>query len=291
MKILVLGRSGQLAGALERAAESRPHLQLRTAGRPELDLGTEGSAAALIKAERADLVVNTAAYTAVDKAEEEPDAAHRINAEAAEEAAAAANASGSDFVHISTDYVFDGKLDRPYRESDKTGPINVYGRSKLAGEELVRRAHPGAIILRTSWLYDSSGSNFVATMLRLAGQRDRLSVVADQRGCPTHVDDLAAAILHLSSRLSEARGQLLNAAATEPTHWADFARAIFRQSARLGGPHAEVTEVTTEQFGAPAPRPRNSVLDGALLRGRFGFSLPGYSERVAPTVEQLLAAQ
>ena len=191
MKVLVIGKDGQLAGAIgnERLP---PNIELRFAGLPDIDLRRRGTATLQIDRERPDWIVNAAAYTMVDRAEQEAELAFAINSEGAGEIAEAAAAVGARLVHISTDYVFDGRSNRPLTEESPTGPVNVYGQSKLAGEEAVRRNCPDALIVRTSWLYSPFGNNFVRTILRLAQERDELRIVDDQIGCPTSASDLAA---------------------------------------------------------------------------------------------------
>ncbi|GAA4010279.1 dTDP-4-dehydrorhamnose reductase [Sphingomonas humi] len=289
MNILVLGRSGQLATSLRRLGHERSDLSLQFAGRDELDLSQPGLARARILADHPELVINAAAYTAVDKAETEPEAAMRLNADAPAEAAAAAHEVGAGFIHVSTDYVFDGTGERPWREDDRLDPQNVYGRTKAAGEWQVRAAHPGAIILRTAWVYGQTPPNFVNTMLRLAATRPELKVVDDQYGCPTHSDDLARVILALAQRGEEAAGETLHVAGSEVTSWARFARGIFAASAAQGGPSAAVVPCTSDEFAAPAPRPRNSRLSGERLEKRLGLTVPGWSRRIDETVAGLLA--
>lgn len=288
VNVLVLGRSGQLATSLAQLASRRADLRLRFAGRTECNLVQPGAAQRLILAERPDAIVNAAAYTAVDRAESEPGAAFRLNADAPAEAAAAAAEIGAVFVHVSTDYVFAGDGERHWREDDPVAPRNVYGQSKLAGEEQVRAANVRAIILRTAWLYGPVMPNFVATMLRLAATQDEVRVVDDQHGCPTHADDLAAVILALIERHDEAAGSTLHAAGAEVTSWAGFARGIFAASAAIGGPAATVVPCSSAQFAAPAARPTNSRLSCERLDQRFGLTLPGWRERIDETVAALL---
>ena len=289
MNILVLGRTGQLATGLRQAVGAASDVHLRFAGRDEADLAVEAAAARLIASERPDLIVNAAAYTAVDRAESEPELADRINGSAPGEAAAAAAAIGAGFIHVSTDYVFgQGEALRPRLEQDPVAPDSAYGRSKLLGEQNVRTAHPQALIVRTAWVYGPWGSNFVRTMLRLARDRDELRVVADQHGCPTHAGDLAETILALARRWPEPAGLTLHAAGGDEANWAEFADGIFAASAAVGGPVARVVPITTEEFGAPASRPRNSRLDCVLMRARFGLELPGWRSRIGPLVEDLL---
>ena len=292
MRILVFGRTGQLATGLEQAARNASDVKLRFVGREEADLAVKGSAARLIASERPQLVVNAAAYTAVDRAESEPWLAGWINGDAPGEVAAAARQAGAGFVHVSTDYVFgSGVCDRPWREDDRVAPDSAYGRSKLAGEYRVRTAHPEALIVRTAWVYSPWGDNFVRTMLGLARQRDEVRVVADQRGCPTHAADLAETLLALARRWPDPAGLTLHAAGRDETDWAAFAQSIFAASVAAGGPSARVVPITAEEYGAPAPRPRNSRLDCSLLRERFGLELPGWRARIGPLVATLLDEQ
>ena len=197
MRVLVTGKHGQVATALlERA---RAGAELVMLGRPEFDLTEPATLAKAIVAAQPDVVINAAAYTAVDKAESEPDLAHRVNAEAAGAVAAAAAEIGAPILQLSTDYIFDGSLGRPYRENDPTAPLGVYGASKRAGEAAVIKANPRHAILRTAWVYAPFGANFVRTMLRLGETRDVVRVVADQQGCPTNALDIADALLAVAT--------------------------------------------------------------------------------------------
>lgn len=292
MTILVIGRLGQLATALLKVNDAHFGLDLHASGRPELDLSLVQNAAAFIGRSQPSLVVNTAAYTAVDAAEADAAAAYRINADAVEEIAKACSRAGAPLVHISTDYVFDGRTSRPYREGDPIAPLQVYGASKAAGEARVREHQPDHLILRTSWLFGASGGNFVRTMLRLARERDEVAVVADQRGCPTHVDDLARVILTLAQRRSSGGqagwGETYHAAGLTSCTWAEFAREIFEYSARMGGPSAKVREVSTQEFGAPAPRPADSVLDCSALERAFGLTIASYDLGLEATLNDML---
>ena len=198
MRVLVTGQEGQLARSLAERAADHPELDIITTARDLVDLSCAGSVAAAIAAVRPDLVINAAAYTGVDLAEDEPALAFRINAEAAGETAAAALQAGAAIVQLSTDYVFDGESSEPYREDAPANPMSVYGRSKLAGEEAVRAANPLHLILRTAWVYSPFGRNFVKTIVAAARDRDRLDVVDDQHGCPTSALDLADSILAIA---------------------------------------------------------------------------------------------
>lgn len=277
--ILVFGRKGQVARELAGLAGATGRA-MTVAGRETLDLTdlTVGYAVDdLIAAVAPSAVINAAAYTAVDRAEREPDAAFALNRDAPAAMAAACAARDLPFVHFSTDYVFDGTLDRPYGETDPTGPTGVYGASKLAGEQAVTAAGGRAIILRTSWVYGVHGSNFVKTMLRLALDRDEISVVADQIGRPTWSRDCAeAAVLALETlRDTPALAGVYHLSGAGDASWADLAAETFDLSARLGGPTARVLPITTADYPTPAKRPANSRLDCGKIETALGWrSLP-----------------
>jgi dTDP-4-dehydrorhamnose reductase len=282
---LVIGRDGQVARAL--AAQAGADWQF--VGRPDVDLAEPGSAARAIAEAQPSLVINAAAYTAVDRAESEPDLAMRVNGAALGEIGAAASAVGAGVIHFSTDYVFDGTGTRAWREDDATGPINVYGRSKLVGEDALRAATDDHLIFRTSWVYSATGANFVKTMLRLAGERDEVQVVNDQRGCPTSADDIAAAVIAFVERRWDGWGETYHLAGSGDCSWAEFAAHIFAESARLGGPGAAVVPILSSEFPTPARRPANSVLDGGKLAEALGRPQPDWREASARVVATLLA--
>ena len=286
MKILVTGREGQLARGLAENAAAHPELDLVFTSRAEADLSSSGSVAAAIAAVRPDLVVNAAAYTAVDKAEEEPALAFRINAEGAGEAAAAAREVGAAIIQVSTDYVFDGEADEPYDEGAPTNPLSVYGRSKLAGEEAVRAANPHHLILRTAWVYSPFGRNFVKTMVTAARGRDVLTVVGDQYGSPTSAPDLAQAILEIAWR-RDALGRTYHLAGGGKASWFDLASEVMVHCRRLGVPAAEVQPILTADWPTAAIRPRNSALDSSHFTHDFGFALADWRESIGATVERL----
>lgn len=263
-------------------------------GRPELDLEQPASSLQALAAAEPDCIVNAAAYTAVDKAEAEPELAMRINGFGAGVVAAAAAALGVPLIQISTDYVFDGTSPRPWRESDATAPLGAYGRSKLAGEEAVAASTEDYAILRTAWVYSPYGGNFVKTMLRLAETRDELGVVSDQLGSPTSAPDLAEAIIAVARALVARPGDaslrgVFHAAGTGEASWADLAEAVFAASAALGGPSAKVNRIATADYPTPARRPANSRLDCSLLAERRGVRLPLWRDSVKPCVATLLA--
>lgn len=292
LRLLVTGREGQLARSLVERAAGLEGLDVQAVGRPVLDLEQPGSAAAVIRELRPGLVVNAAAYTAVDRAEEEPQRAFRINADAAGEVAAVAREIGAKVIQVSTDYVFPGSGDRPWRPDDATGPLNVYGASKLSGEEQVRAATPEHLVLRTSWVFSGSGRNFVSTMLRLARDREEVRVVDDQRGCPTSADDLADAILAVAEgwRLGgrEGLGETMHVAGAGSCSWAEFASRIFAESAALSGPVAKVVPITSREFATPATRPTYSVLDCGEFEQTFGWAMRRWNDSLLGVVGRLL---
>jgi dTDP-4-dehydrorhamnose reductase len=293
MRIAVTGRTGQVVQSLLACAEAAG-VTVIPVGRPELDLAQPASSLQALAAAEPDCIVNAAAYTAVDKAEAEPELAMRINGFGAGVVAAAAAALGVPLIQISTDYVFDGTSPRPWRESDVTAPLGAYGRSKLAGEEAVAASTEDYAILRTAWVYSPYGGNFVKTMLRLAETRDELGVVSDQLGSPTSAPDLAEAIIAVARSLvahpddASLRG-VFHAAGTGEASWADLAEAVFAASAALGGPSAKVNRIATADYPTPARRPANSRLDCSLLAERHGVRLPLWRDSVKTCVATLLA--
>ncbi len=286
MRVLVLGRSGQLATALAERAEANPAVSLTCLGRPDIDLAQAASLADVIAAHRPHLVVNAAAYTAVDRAEAEPDAAFAINARGAGAAATAAAHLGLPFIHVSTDYVYSGAKPEPYVETDATAPLGVYGRSKLAGEAAVRAAHPSPLILRTSWVFSPFGANFLRTMLRLGAERAEIAVVDDQHGNPTSALDLADAILRIAPGL--ATGGTYHLCNEGSTTWCGFARHIFATSSALGGPGPAVRAITTADYPTAARRPANSRLSTEAFAERFGFRLGPWQDATDAAVRRLL---
>ncbi|KAB2759832.1 dTDP-4-dehydrorhamnose reductase [Brucella anthropi] len=292
MKILVTGREGQVVQSLLEKAVQRPDLEMIALGRPELDLTKPDTVHSVIAAIKPDLVVSAAAYTAVDLAEDEPELAFAVNATGAEAVAEAAKACGAPVIHLSTDYVFPGDADKPYIESDATGPRGVYGSSKLEGERLVAQSNPQHIIMRTAWVYSPFGKNFVKTMLKLAETRDALSVVSDQWGNPTSALDIADAIMQVADHLAatpdfSAYG-VYHLVGTGDTNWSGFARAIFSESAELGGPTATVTDIATADYPTKAVRPANSRLSTAKLQRVFNWSAPHWQSSLRDVVARLI---
>ncbi len=291
MKIVVTGTSGQVASALLERAVVYGHTMIAL-GRPELDLADPASVARALQAAAPDAVVSAAAYTAVDKAESEAELAHATNGAGAGAVAAAAKALGVPMVHISTDYVFDGKLDRPYLEDDATGPTGIYGASKLAGEQAVLDEYPeGSAVLRVAWVYSPFGGNFVRTMLRVAADRDEVSVVADQFGNPTSALDIADGILAVVANLAAnddaALRGVFHMTASGEASWADFAEAIFAASETRGGPSAHVKRITTADYPTPANRPANSRLDCSKIARVHGVALPDWRGALEAVVSRL----
>ncbi|MBO0662488.1 dTDP-4-dehydrorhamnose reductase [Jiella flava] len=288
MRILVTGRDGQVARCLADLADDAH--AVFPVGRPDLDLTDPATITAAIAAVKPDVVVNAAAYTAVDKAESEPEAAFAVNAEGAEHVSRAAFDVDLPVIHISTDYVFSGDKTSPYLESDATGPTGVYGSTKLEGEARVLAANPRAVVLRTAWVFSPYGNNFLKTMLRVAKDRDELRVVADQRGTPTYAPDIAAAVLAVCDRVTGEPGGawsgIYHMVACGETSWAGFAEAIFVASRASGGPAAKVTRITTADYPTPARRPANSRLDNSHFTTTFGYRFPNWID----TIPRCLAA-
>ncbi|ESZ73221.1 dTDP-4-dehydrorhamnose reductase [Mesorhizobium sp. L103C119B0] len=280
MRLVVTGRDGQVAASLLEAGQRRDGIEVVTLGRPVLDLARPDTVFDALAAARPDIVVSAAAYTAVDQAEDEPDLAFAVNAVGAGKVAEAAAKLGVPVIHLSTDYVFDGTKDGAYVETDATAPLGVYGASKLAGELAVAAVNPRHLILRTAWVYSPFGKNFVKTMLRLAGDRDEIAVVADQWGNPTSALDIADSILHAAAVL---RGDdsfdgygIYHLAGTGETSWSGFARYVLETSRALGGPCAKVRDIATVEYPTKASRPRNSRLSTAKFAVTFGWRAPAW---------------
>lgn len=278
--ILVFGQTGQVAREL--AARVPEALFL---GRDAADLSDPDACAAALRGAAPSVVINAAAYTAVDRAEAEEDLATRINGVAPGAMAVAAAELGVPFVHISTDYVFDGSGTAPFAPDAPVGPLGAYGRSKLAGEEAVRAAGGVHAILRTSWVVSAHGGNFVKTMLRLGAERDSLSIVADQVGGPTAAGDIAAACLEIAARLAADPGKsgTYHFAGAPDVSWADFAREIFGQA----GLDCAVTDIPSAAYPTPARRPHNSRLDCSSLQAAFGIARPDWAESLSGILRDL----
>lgn len=269
MSVLVFGRTGQVATELARRAPDAVFL-----GRDEADLMDHAACAAAIHAHAPRAVINAAAYTAVDKAEEDQATAMRVNAEAPAAMALACAGLGIPLVHISTDYVFDGSGSEPRQSSDSVAPINTYGRSKLAGEDMIVQAGGTYAILRTSWVVSAHGANFVRTMLRLSETRDALNIVDDQIGGPTCAADIAAACLAIADQLSvdPVKSGVYHFSGAPDVSWKNFAEAIFAAAGR----HVAVTGIPTSDYPTPAQRPLNSRLDCSATAATFGIARPDW---------------
>lgn len=286
MTILVTGGKGQVASALGQLGGER----VRLAGRPEFDFDHPETIERLFCRVVPRVVVNAAAYTAVDAAEVDLGAAFRANAEGPGFLARLCNDAGVPLIHISTDYVFDGRKASPYVESDPVAPQGAYGASKLAGEDAVLKACERAMVVRTAWVYAPAGKNFVLTMLNAAKTMPRLRVVADQVGCPTAAGDLAAALLRVVDQVAEWRPEyrgIFHAASAGSTSWHGFAVALFEEASRYGVAVPEIAAIATADWPTPAKRPANSRLDCAKLERVFGVRLPEWRDGLRRTVEQI----
>jgi dTDP-4-dehydrorhamnose reductase len=289
--ILVFGR-GQVGTALAGAAAAAG-TPLTVLSHAEADIADAAAVAAAIERRRPALLVNAAAYTAVDKAEGEPEAAARANAEGPRVLAEAAARARLPLVHVSTDYVFDGTKQGAYVEDDPTAPLGVYGATKLAGEEAVRAALPEHVILRTAWVYAATGRNFLKTMLKLAAERSELRVVADQRGSPTSADDVAAAILRVAEAAGKGRAPwgTYHFAGSGETTWHGFASRIAAEQAGVTGRRPKVVPIATAEYPTPAKRPANSVLDSSRFAATFAFRARPWEEETRRIVMALLSKE
>jgi dTDP-4-dehydrorhamnose reductase len=293
MRLFVIGAEGQVARSLREAASRGDNIVFGFGARPDLDLLRPASIAKALADFRPDLVVNPAAYTAVDKAESEPDQAFALNRDGARAVAAAAADRGVPVIHLSTDYVFDGKKKGAYSETDPVGPQGVYGRSKLEGELAVAEANPRHIVLRTSWVYAPFGGNFVRTMLRLTAERDRLRVVDDQSGCPTYAPDIAGAIIAIAQKWAASDWHSKYAGVThiagpDVRTWCGFAREIVQGAAERGGRLIPVDPISTSDYPTPATRPANSCLSSERLEAVFGLRLPPLKSSLDDCLDRLL---
>jgi dTDP-4-dehydrorhamnose reductase len=293
MRIAVTGRRGQVVESLlERAGSAG--VDIVTVARPEADLARPDDVIAALLNLRPDAIVSAAAYTGVDLAESEPALAYTVNEAGAGAVARAAAQLGVPIVHLSTDYVFDGSLERPYSEDDPTGPVGVYGKSKLAGEKTIAATTPNHAILRTAWVYSSFGKNFARTMLMLASKRDEVSVVSDQHGTPTNASDIADGIITVARNLVTSpdnpslRG-VFHMTGSGEANWAEFAQSIFVASLAAGGPAARVIPIPSSAYPTPAKRPVNSRLNNDKLARFHGLRLPDWRNSLHATVARLVA--
>jgi dTDP-4-dehydrorhamnose reductase len=281
MRILVTGKNGQLGRSIHKLVNADTKIDNNQSsnnfifvGREELDLSSESSIAHYFNNnDKFDIIINCAAYTQVDKAEQEAELANQINHLAVKQLAEISSKQQTGLIHISTDYVFDGESDKPYIETDKTNPINVYGRTKLAGEKVLQAVMPmNTIIIRTSWLYSEYGNNFVSTMLRLNKERDELNVVSDQIGSPTYATDLAGAILEIIKnkefREEDQTTQIYHYSNEGEISWYEFAQEIFK----IAKIDCKVSPITTQQYPMPAKRPKYTVMDKDKIVGMFNVN-------------------
>jgi dTDP-4-dehydrorhamnose reductase len=287
MRILVSGKNGQLGRSIHKLVNTDTKIDNNQSsnefifvGREELDLSSEsGISHYFDNNNKFDIIINCAAYTQVDKAEQEVELASQINHLAVKQLASIANKQKAKLIHISTDYVFDGESNQPYIETDIPNPINVYGKTKLAGEKALQTVMPtNAIIIRTSWVYSEYGNNFVKTMLRLGKERDELSVVSDQIGSPTYATDLAGAILEIIKnkefREEDQATQIYHYSNEGEISWYDFAQEIFK----IAEVNCKVNPITTQQYPTPAKRPRNTLMNTNRIAETFSINTPDWKE-------------
>jgi dTDP-4-dehydrorhamnose reductase len=290
MKIVVIGVNGQLGWELNRQGKQQG-FDVVPADLPDFDITDPPAVENLVTQTSADVIINAAAYTAVDRAESDPQLAFAINRDGPAHLAAACAALGVALIHVSTDYVFDGTQKEPYVESDPISPLGVYGQSKAAGEEAVRKILPAHIMIRTAWLYGVHGNNFVKTMLRLGHEKEIIRVVSDQVGCPTNAADLAQAILLIAARIAEGREikwGTYHYCGDSATSWHGFAETIFSLARRKATLLVKKVEpIATAEFPTPVKRPANSVLNCDLIKNHFGVHTRPWKESLAETIKQL----
>lgn len=279
MVVLVTGANGQLGQALKFIAGNYPEIQFVFTASKDLDITNKDSVQAVFKKMKPDFCINTAAYTAVDKAESEPENAHLINVIGPENLAEASKDFNTTLLHISTDFVFDGKKNIPYKEEDVTNPQSIYGQTKLEGEKAIQEILENYYIIRTSWLYSDFGNNFMKTMLRLAKERTSLSVVNDQIGTPTHAVDLAEALVKIILSDKKAYG-IYHFSNEGAASWYDFAKEIFD----INNIEIDLQPIPTTQFPTPAQRPKYSVLDKTKIKNIFGIDIKNWEDSLRTNV-------
>jgi len=290
MKILVTGKNGQLGRSIQKLISNYDDHEFTLAGREELDLSSSKSISKYFDTNpHFDVIINCAAYTAVDRAEEEEDLADEINHQAVKKIAELANSQNAKLIHISTDYVFDGKNESLYLESDNPNPINVYGKTKLLGEKAALEAMPNnAMIIRTSWVYSEFGNNFVKTMLKLGKERNEINVVSDQVGSPTYSSDLAKAILHIISNdnfnKKSFQTEIFHFSNLGETSWSDFAKEIFR----LSNLNCKVTPINTDQYPTTAVRPKNTTLSKEKITKQFRLQIPSWEKSLKECLNKIM---
>lgn len=296
---LVFGRNGQLGQSMAACSHHYPDLQLKFAGRNECDFTDLDSILRIIDNEEPDTIVNTAAYTAVDLAETNSDIAKLVNCEAVRTIALAAAKRSLPVVHISTDYVFDGQGAFPYRETDKVGPLGIYGQTKLAGEIALSSVTDAHLIFRTAWGYSPYGDNFLKTIMRLLSTKNEIAVVDDQTGCPTSFLDLAAAILNILPAITRPgfdKFGTYHLCSDAPMTWYQFSIKIQAEASRIlgdswSGTECKIKPVTSESFQQPASRPVNSVMATDKFKACFGFGLPAFRQSLITTLTKLSEGQ
>jgi dTDP-4-dehydrorhamnose reductase len=299
MRILVTGKNGQLGKSIHKVVNSEVKTNNNLSsnnfafvGREELDLNSESSISHYFDSnDKFDIIINCAAYTQVDKAEQEVELANQINHLAVKQLASIANKQQARLIHISTDYVFDGESNKPYTETDETNPINVYGKTKLAGEKALQKAmSTDAIIIRTSWVYSEYGNNFVKIMLRLGKEREKLNVVSDQIGSPTYATDLANVILNIvkNKAFKEAghATQVYHYSNEGEISWYEFAKEIFK----LAEIECKVSPIITEQYPTPAKRPKNTLMNKDKITKVFSMDTPDWKESIVIFITTLRGA-
>ncbi|MBR4147394.1 MAG: dTDP-4-dehydrorhamnose reductase [Bacteroidales bacterium] len=284
MNVLVTGCYGQLGTEMRKLAASDQLHRWYFTDIDTLDICDSDAVECYFTENNIDICVNCAAYTAVDRAEDEPELAEKVNVTASKTLAESCKRHQSLLVHVSTDYVFDGQGDRPYREDDSTGPTSVYGKTKLEGEKVIQESDCRYCIVRTAWLYSSTGKNFVKTMLSLADTRDSINVVCDQKGTPTWAGDLADAIMHLINRYAtEPVQEIFHFTNEGVTTWYDFTVAILD----IAGKTCQVNPITTDQYPTKATRPAYSVLDKSKIKQALGIEIPFWKDSLVKCIEEL----
>jgi dTDP-4-dehydrorhamnose reductase len=291
MRILVTGKEGQVDTSLQALGE-KLGLEIIRIGLPEIDLSQPETLEAPVRAARPDVIISSAAYTAVDKAETEAELAQKINGDAPGALARLAAELDIPILHLSTDYVFDGDKDGAYSETDTPAPVSVYGKTKLSGEDQIRAATGNHVILRTAWVYSPYGNNFVKTMLRLGETRDELNVVADQYGCPTYAPEIARALLAVAQQVAIDRDPTLRGTfhltGQGETNWAEFAEAIFEGAEARGRKLVRVNPIPASDYPTPAKRPANSRLNGDKLDDTYGLRLDPWQDSLDACLSQLI---
>ncbi|MDR2684698.1 MAG: dTDP-4-dehydrorhamnose reductase [Prevotellaceae bacterium] len=282
MKILITGAYGQLGNEVILALKQYPDLEMIITDIDTLDICSKEAVELFLEQKKPDFIVNCAAYTAVDKAENDIDLCYKINRDAVENLAKSAAKINSKIIHISTDYVFDGTANIPYKEDVKVCPASIYGKSKAAGEKILIKNNPNSIVIRTAWLYSIFGSNFVKTMLSLGAEKKQISVVFDQIGTPTNAADLARAIVKIICTKSFSAG-IYHYSNEGVCSWYDFAKAIFE----IKNLPCETLPIESSQYPAPAPRPHYSVLNKTKIKTAFGIKIPHWRESLRNVLEKI----